>query len=238
LIIDDRGDKKGPVDKLPGYKEGLFIIQDEAAAFVSKVVDAKPGEVIVDLCAAPGGKTITMAESMENRGRILAIDLHEKRLEMLKRTRNRVGLTNIEVFTKDGTTYDPGIKVDRVLLDAPCTGTGVINRRADLRYQRQEPDINSLVELQRKLLDNAANMLKDNGVLVYSTCSLEPEENEQNLKWFLETHPQFKTASLLPFVPESFAENDAKLFESGAIQLTPARHDVSGFYIARLEKHA
>jgi 16S rRNA (cytosine967-C5)-methyltransferase len=157
---------------------------------------------------------------------------------MLKKTRQRVGLTNIEVLTRDGTTYDPGIKVDRVLLDAPCTGTGVINRRADLRYQRQQPDLNSLVELQRKLLSNAASMLKDDGILVYSTCSLEPEENELNLRWFLEAHPEFKPLPLTPYVPASFLEVDREKFESGAIQLTPAHHNVSGFFIARLQKHA
>jgi len=236
LIIEDRGHCKGPIEKLPGYAEGLFIVQDEAAAFVSQVVDAKPGEMIVDLCAAPGGKTINMAEMMEDTGRVLAVDIQESRLELLKQTCQRVGLKNIEVITADGTTYKPDTKADRVLLDAPCTGTGVINRRSDLRYQRSAPDISRLIELQRKLLDNAANMLKDDGILVYATCSLEPEENEENLKWFLEKHPEFQPDPITPYVPQSFLERDRAAFDRGWIQLIPTRHNVSGFFVARLRK--
>lgn len=236
LIIDDRGKYKGPIEKLPGYADGLFIVQDEAAAFVSKVVDAKPGEAIVDLCAAPGGKTINIAEAMENKGRVIAVDTQAGRLELLKRTRQRVGLTNIEVFAADGTTFEVERKVDRVLLDAPCTGTGVINRRSDLRFQRKEPDIAALVELQRKLMSNAARMLKDEGVLVYATCSLEPAENEDNLQWFLAEHPEFKPVSIAEYVPEKILNLDREAFERGWIQLRPTKHGVSGFFVAKLVK--
>lgn len=236
LIIEDRGEHKGPIDKLPGYADGLFIVQDEAAAFVSKVVDPKPGEVIVDLCAAPGGKTINLADAMEGKGRVLAVDSQERRLELLKRTRQRVGLTNIEIFTEDGTTFDPKVPVNRVLLDAPCTGTGVINRRSDLRYQRDEPSIESLVQLQRRLLTNAARILSSGGTLVYSTCSLEPEENEQNLKWFLLEHTEFKLAPLTPYVPPRYLDMEREAWERGWIQLSPARHQLSGFFVARLLK--
>lgn len=236
LVIDDRGHKKGPIEKLPGYADGLFIVQDEAAAFVSKAVDPKQGDVVIDLCAAPGGKTINMAEAMENKGRVIAVDIHEQRLELLKKTRQRVGLTNIEVFAADGTTFDPGTQADRVLLDAPCTGTGVINRRSDLRYQKEAPDISALVELQRKLLGNAARLTKPGGILVYSTCSLEPEENEENLQWFLQSHSEFKPVTLAPFVPPALLEIDREGFDRGWIQLTPTKHNVSGFFVARLEK--
>jgi 16S rRNA (cytosine967-C5)-methyltransferase len=238
LIIEDRGKFKGPIEKLPGYKEGLFIVQDEAAAFVSKVIDAKPGDAIVDLCAAPGGKTINMAEAMENKGRVVAVDIQEGRLELLKRTRQRVGLTNIEIFVADGTTFQLDRKVDKVLLDAPCTGTGVINRRSDLRFQRSAPDVAALVELQRKLLENAANMLKGGGVLVYATCSLEPEENEENLEWFLKNHAEFKPLSIAEYVPEKILDLDREAFERGWIQLRPTKHGVSGFFVAKLVKDA
>jgi 16S rRNA (cytosine967-C5)-methyltransferase len=234
LIIEDRGKNKGPVDKLPGYAEGLFIVQDEAAAFVSKVVDPQAGETVVDLCAAPGGKTINMAEALENKGRVLAVDIQEGRLELLKRTRQRIGLTNIEIFVTDGTTYVPDRKVDRVLLDAPCTGTGVINRRSDLRFHRTEPDIAALVDLQRKLMDNAAKMLREGGVFVYSTCSLEPEENEENVEWFLKTHPEYSAVSMAEYVPEKILQLDKEAFERGWVQLRPTKHDVSGFFIAKM----
>lgn len=239
LIIEDRGKHKGPVEKLPGYKHGLFVVQDEAAAFPATVVAAKPGEVIIDLCAAPGGKSVQMAEDMENKGRVLAVDPNETRLELLKKTRRRVGLTNIEVMVADGTNFVSDTMADKVLLDAPCTGTGVINRRSDLRFQRDEPDVRSLVELQRRLLTNAANMLKPGGVLVYSTCSLEPEENQQNIEWFLSERKDFTLDSLEPFMkgesPKLFAPGE---LQRGWVQLIPTQHNVSGFFIARLVKNA
>lgn len=238
LVIEDRGKHKGPIDKLPGYSEGLFIVQDEAAAFVSKVVDAKPGDSVVDLCAAPGGKTINMAESMENKGKVVAVDVQPGRLELLKRTRQRIGLTNVEIVVADGTTWQPERKVDKVLVDAPCMGTGVINRRSDLRFQRSEPDIAGLVELQRKLMESAAAMLKPGGVMVYSTCSLEPEENEDNLKWFLEKHPEFKPVSIAEYAPEKIRDLDREAFDRGWVQLRPTKHGVSGFFIAKLQLSA
>jgi 16S rRNA (cytosine967-C5)-methyltransferase len=237
LIIEDRGKYKGPVDKLPGYADGLFIVQDEAAAFASQAVDAKPGETVVDLCAAPGGKAVHMAEMMEGKGRVLAVDLHENRLNLLKQTRQRVGLTNIQVYAADGTTFDPGAPADRVLIDAPCMGTGVINRRSDLRFKRQAPDVEALVDLQRRLLSHAAEIIRDGGVLVYSTCSIEPEENEQNLRWFLDCFPHFSLSSLKPFAAPGFVQGPhGDELERGWIQLLPSDHGMSGFFVARLIK--
>jgi 16S rRNA (cytosine967-C5)-methyltransferase len=237
LIIEDRGKHKGPVEKLPGYGDGLFIVQDEAAALPPLVVAPQSGEVIVDLCAAPGGKTIQMAEMMENKGRIIAVDLHANRLEMLKKTRRRIGLTNIEVLAADGTSVQVDAPADKVLLDAPCTGTGVINRRSDLRFKREQPDLESLVKLQRALMQNAASMLKPGGVLVYSTCSIEPEENIENVEWFLQEHKDMRLDSLQPFVAESARDlfQPGEL-ERGWVQLLPTEHGVSGFFVARLRK--
>lgn len=247
LIVEDRGYRKGPVNKLPGYKEGLFTVQDEAASFVAFVVDPKPGEVVIDLCAAPGGKSVHLAELMENKGRVIAIDSHEGRLKLLKETRNRLGLTNIEVETADGTTYTTKesladhIFVDRILIDAPCSGTGVINRRTDLTLNRQAPDMVALVELQKQLLDNAGKLLKPGGILVYSTCSIEAEENEELINWFLKTHQDFQPDSLAPFIkPELISkwQKADKDFapDKGYLQLLPSRHNQSGFFIARLKK--
>jgi 16S rRNA (cytosine967-C5)-methyltransferase len=241
IIVQDRGPLKGPVEKLPGYAEGLFSIQDEAAAFVSKVVDPKPGEVVIDLCAAPGGKSVHMGEMMENKGRVIAVDLNASRLNLLRKTRQRLGLTNIEIFAADGKEFVPDTLADKVLIDAPCTGTGVINRRSDLRLKREAPDIEQLVNLQRQLLDHAATMVKSGGALVYSTCSIEPEENLQNLLWFRERHPEFQPQSLRPYIPEALLERwsaiDPELgnsLEDGWLQILPSRHALSGFFICRL----
>jgi len=241
LIVEDRGPCKGPPTRLPGYAEGLFSIQDEAAAFVSLVVDPKPGELVVDLCAAPGGKSLHMAELMENKGRIIAVDDHSSRLQLLRRARQRLGVTNVEVFVADGREFVLETRADRVLVDAPCTGTGVISRRSDIRFRREPPDLVQLTELQRQLLDHAAALVKPGGVLVYSTCSIEPEENEENIEWFLSRHSQFSPATLRPFVPDGLLAawsekgfTSGQDLESGRLTLLPSRHGTSGFFICRL----
>jgi 16S rRNA (cytosine967-C5)-methyltransferase len=238
LIVEDRGRRRGPVDKLPGFQEGLFTVQDEPAAFASLVVDPRPGQVVIDLCAAPGGKTCHLAELMANKGRVLAVDTSHRRLSLLKDTRQRLGLTNIEIFAADATNYDPGLQADAVIVDAPCSGTGVINRRSDLRF-RAEPDFAALVALQRRLLAHSAKLVLPGGVLVYSTCSLEPEENADNIAWFLSAHPDFQPDSLLPFVPPAYLSDypDSKSdFAGGWVQLSPVRHGLSGFFLARLRR--
>jgi 16S rRNA (cytosine967-C5)-methyltransferase len=228
LIISNRGQYKGPIEKLPGYVDGMYSVQDEAAAFVTKVLDPKPGEVIIDLCAAPGGKSVHMAELMENRGRVIAVDVSGNRLNLLKQTRRRLGLTNIEVMEADGTSFELPEKADRLLIDAPCTGTGVINRRSDLRFKREQPDIEALCKIQRSLLARAKHLLKPGGTLVYSTCSIEPEENEQAIEWFLSEFPDFKQSELAPFMPPDASSSGFSL------QMLPHKHGTSGFYVARM----
>lgn len=245
LNVLDRGPISGPVSKIPGYAEGLFVVQDEASAFVSTVLGAQPGQTIVDLCAAPGGKSLHLGEIMENKGRVIAVDVSEKRLALLAAERRRLGLTNIEAVVKDGRDYQPESKVDAVLVDAPCSGTGVLNRRADLRLNRQEADIASLVKIQQSLLENAARMVKEGGVLVYSTCSMEAEENEKNVAQFLQSHFNFKLDNLEPFFnseilaawsSQSHWLETQKQLQTGQIQLLPSRHGCSGFFICRLKK--
>lgn len=240
----------GSPQKLPGYDDGLFVVQDEAAAFVSLVVAPQKGETIVDLCAAPGGKTVHLAEMLENTGRVVAVDKHESRLKLVKEARLKQGLKNLETVAADGREFTLNKLVDRVLLDAPCSGTGVINRRTDIRTNRKQADIEELNTLQKELLANAAKMVKPGGVLVYSTCSLEPEENIQVIEWFLKEHSNFQGSSLLPFLNEEIQEkwfakeNEESLppvstkaaAEKGYIQLIPTRHGVAGFFVCRLER--
>lgn len=248
LIVEGKN-MKGPPQKIPGYSDGLFSIQDEASAFVSLIVDPKPGELILDLCAAPGSKTIHLSELMDNSGQVIAVDKNAKKLELIGLNRLRLGLTNIQVREGDSRRFDLKEGADRVLLDAPCMGTGVIGRRPDIRHHRNEADLTNLVKLQRELLDNAAELVKPGGVLVYSTCSLEPEENIENIQWFLENHKEFKPSSLTKYVPagtlaqwkkverkEDFGGNVEKDLASGHIQLLPSRHGVSGFFAARMVK--
>jgi len=234
--ILSKGKYRGPLEKLPGFAEGLYSIQDEASQLVSFAVGAKAGDLVIDLCAAPGGKTLHMSEMMQNKGKILAVDKSEQRLSVLKTNRQRLSITNVEVIEADGRTLKLDSKADRVLVDAPCSGTGVLNRRSDLRYHRREEEIKSLCDLQLELLTNAADLLKPGGILVYSTCSVEKEENEQIIDKFLAQNKDFEFTSLTDIV-QAFKSAPFDLdSDSGKIQLLPTMQGFSGFFLARLKR--
>lgn len=238
LVLESRRRGRGAPTDLPGYNEGLFSIQDDTAAFVARVLDPKPGEVVIDLCAAPGGKALFLGEIMENRGRVIAVDTRANRLELLKSNRRRLGITNIEIIEADGTTLEFQPLADRILIDAPCSGTGVLNRRADLRHRRKPEDIASLAALQFDLLANAQRLIKPGGVLVYSTCTVEPEENQEVIQKFVSAFPNFKFDDLNPFFPKDLIEAHSlsEKLGTGQIQILPSMSSLSGFYIARLIK--
>jgi 16S rRNA (cytosine967-C5)-methyltransferase len=237
LTVTDRRTVRGPVENIPGWGEGTFSVQDESAAFVSQVVDPKPGEQIIDLCAAPGGKTLNLAELMGNLGKVWAVDKNENRLNLIKTNRQRLKLTNIEIICGDSTNIELPL-ADKVLVDAPCSGTGVINKRADIRLKRTKLDITSLVALQKELLKNAAKLVKEGGSLVYSTCSIEQEENEDVFSWFLSSHKDFKADDLSPYFPEGAlaAYGLADQAKHGYALFLPSKHDVSGFFVARFQR--
>lgn len=240
VVLNSKGRGRGNPSQLPGYAEGKFSIQDDTAAFVSKVLSPEPGNLIIDLCAAPGGKALYLGELMGNKGRIIAVDTRAKRLELLKTNRRRLGVMNIEVVEADGTKFEFQPQADRILVDAPCSGTGVLNRRADLRHRRTEEDIESLAKLQYDLLANAQRLLKPGGVLVYATCTVEPEENEHVVKKFMENHPNFALDDLTPFFPQELIEKHHlnEVLKTGQVQILPTISGLSGFYIARLVKAA
>ena len=251
LIVQSRSHKSDHsiFKDISGNEEGLFTVQDESSAFVAIVVDPKPKEIIIDLCAAPGGKTTHLSELMGNSGQIFAVDRNKARLKLVKENYKRLGLTNIQLIHADGCNLTLEQKADRILLDAPCTGTGVISKRPDLRYHRMSQDLDKLVRLQRQLLTNAASLIKSGGVLVYSTCSLEPEENVENMRWFLQNHEEFQSSDLTKYIPQKLLKEWSAIEKSelgmqvveeqarqGYIQLLPSRHGVSGFFICRMVK--
>jgi 16S rRNA (cytosine967-C5)-methyltransferase len=181
---------------LGSFQDGWFYAQDPSTLLAATQLDPQPGETILDLCAAPGGKTAHIAQLMGNRGRVVARDIQPERLNRLEENCRRLGATCVEISAAPG-------PFDRILLDAPCSNTGVLRRRVDVRWRVQPEEIQRLSKAQSALLSRAAPELKPGGILVYSTCSLEPEENEEVARRFSEEHPAFKLESerqLLPFV--------------------------------------
>ena len=205
-------------------KKGICQVQDIAAGFAPFILDPQPNEKIYDLCAAPGTKSIMISDLTEGESDILAVDISGERLEKLAESALNFGAENIKI--RRGDILELSLPLaDSVLLDAPCTGTGVLSKRADLRWRRDEEGLKNAVELQAQLLEEAANMVKRGGRLVYSTCSLEPEENMEQVQKFLENYPTFELQPLEDFVPEEVLTEDGL-----AYQTYPHKHDSDGHF--------
>lgn len=212
-------------------QDGRCVIQDEAASLVVHVVAAQPGETIFDVCAAPGGKALYLAELVGETGVIVASDLNHARVHLMDRQRRAVGCANMKVLTASvEERAAQQERADAVLLDAPCSGTGVLGKRADLRWQRTPEELQELVALQGRLLDAAATLVKPGGRLVYSTCSLEPEENLHQAEAFLARHPEFERESVRGLVPDPCITPEGDYFAF------PPLTQTDGAYAARFRK--
>lgn len=187
----------------PLLKEGLVSVQNPAQGLACLMAAPEPGSTVYDMCAAPGGKSTFMAELMENCGRVIALDRTAAKVARIASNAAKLGITIIEPREGDALAFDPGCALDTVLLDAPCTGTGVLGRRAELRWRTTAEKLRELVALQAALLDRAASLLAPGGVLVYATCSVEPEENELQVEAFLQRHPDFVMESSRLTLPGS-----------------------------------
>ncbi|MDB5096248.1 MAG: hypothetical protein JWM80_669 [Cyanobacteria bacterium RYN_339] len=220
------------VTALPGYNEGWWYVQDEAAMLVARCLDPKAGETVIDVGAAPGGKTTHLAQLMGDRGRILAVDQRGARLRLLEENLERLGVTCVESIEQDAVDLGGLPQADRILLDVPCSGLGVLPRKPDIRWRQSEAEIMGLAGIQRRLLDAAHDVLKPGGTMVYSTCTIGPTENQEVIMGFLAANPGYRLGSLAPFLPAAWA---ADIEQGGMIQLLPHRHGVDGFFIARLE---
>jgi 16S rRNA (cytosine967-C5)-methyltransferase len=220
---------EGTVESLPGYDLGHFQVQDEGAGMVARILDPKPGEVVADLCVAPGGKAGFTAELMGDDGLVVAVDVNRTRLAYVRDNTLRSGLGSVKPVLADGRQL-PIKAVDRVLVDVPCTGTGVLARRPDLRWRKGIEDIGRLTRLQSELLESGAGLLRLGGVLVYATCSLEPEENEGVVENFLNRHPEFKIELSDDDLPAGSVREGKYFF------VTPHEHEVDGAFAARLTK--
>jgi 16S rRNA (cytosine967-C5)-methyltransferase len=219
---------------LPGFREGLFTVQDEASQMASLLLNPQPGERVLDACAAPGGKATHLAQLMGNQGELLAMDVAGSKLPLILETAQRLGISTIRTRAADllNSAAFPADVFDRVLLDAPCSGLGVIRRNPEAKWRLTSADITRLAATQQSLLKNAIRMLKPGGALLYSTCSTTVEENEAVVLDFLSRRPDCVLENLTDLFPEY-----AELFTpQGMFRAWPHRHGMDGFFAARLRK--
>ncbi|HBW38439.1 16S rRNA (cytosine(967)-C(5))-methyltransferase RsmB [Desulfosporosinus sp. BICA1-9] len=227
------------LDRLESFKEGLFTVQDESSQLVAHVLNPQPGQHVLDACSAPGGKATHLAQLMEDKGEILAFDIHSHKLDLIQQLTQRLGIKIIQPQLGDARDL-PGVRLgsqQRVLVDAPCSGLGVLRRRADLRWQREEEDLKEFPTLQLAILERAASCVDVGGDLVYSTCTTEPEENFELVKRFRSGHPEFEPVNLaesLPFELEN--PRDIQQANKGMLQILPNRHEMDGFFLAKFRR--
>jgi len=216
----------GSIRELPGFQEGWWMVQDSSAQLVTYLLDPQPGEVVIDACAAPGGKTTHIAELMGDRGTVWACDRSASRLKKLTQNCDRLNLQSIKICAEDIRNLEKFTHMaDRVLLDAPCSGLGTLHRHADARWRQTPETVQELSALQRELLEHTARWVKAGGILVYATCTLHPLENERVIEAFLEKHPQWKIDP-----PPGAAE--------GWVKVWPHRHQMDGFFMVRLKQES
>lgn len=226
------------VSTLDAFIEGEITVQDESSMIVARVLDPKPGEKILDTCAAPGGKTTHIGQIMKNRGHIDAWDIHDHKIALINDNAERLGVQIIKASQRDALEFwkDAENMYDRVLVDAPCSGTGIIRRKPDIKWKRREEDFANLIEIQKKILYNAGRYVKPGGVLVYSTCSLDMRENEQIVSGFLNENGNFKSESIERLLPKGL--NNKKGVKEGMVRLYPHIDGTDGFFIARMKRES
>ncbi len=210
-------------------QEGWVYFQDESAGFPVALLDPQPGECILDLCAAPGGKTTFIAEKMKDQGMVVAVDISLKKLKTIKENYDRLGIESINLCCADAKNFSC-CPVDKILMDAPCSALGTLGKNSDTRWRKQKEDPPRLQTIQLEILLNAARLLKSGGVLIYSTCTIMPDENEQTVNKFLEQRKDFKRKDSHIFVDSEVVD------EKGFVRTLPHIHKMDGSFACRLEK--
>lgn len=225
------------ITKMEAFIKGLFQVQDESSMMVAQILDPKPGELVIDVCSAPGGKATHIAELMQNKGEVIARDVHEHKIKLIKEASERLGIDiiNLEVFDALEQDFNLTGKADRVLVDAPCTGLGIIRRKPDIKWTRNANDLAEIVKLQEKILKSSSSYVKPGGVLVYSTCTIEPKENEEQVNKFLQANREFELEDISEFIPEGLIKATAK---EGYIQLYTNTDGIDGFFISKMRKRS
>lgn len=225
------------LEETKSFSRGAFFVQDESSMLVAHLLDPKPGELLVDLCAAPGGKSTHLAELMQDQGHVVSVDNHPHKIELIVQNARRMGLDSIQPVLGDARYFqlDSASEADGVLVDAPCSGTGVFRRRVDAKYRKKPQDIEDLVLLQRDILNQAVKIVKPGGRLVYSTCTLEYEEDEGQIEWFLAQHPQFEVEDYRAFLPDKIKDFLVDPKQAWA-KILPISGGGDGFFMCRLKR--
>ncbi len=211
------------------YNQGYFNVQDESAGLACRLLDAQPGMRVLDLCAAPGGKSTYIAGLIHDEGEIIALDRYESRLNIMRKNMERLGIKSVKTIEVNALDYED-TKFDRILADVPCLGSGTLSKKPDIKWKKDVFDLRKINELQYELLVKASNLVKDGGVIVYSTCSIEPEENFELVKKFLSDHPEFKLIDASEFFNKEIVD------ANGCIQTLPHVHHMDGAFAAKLVK--
>lgn len=219
----------------PEFAEGLYTVQDTAAQLACEVLSPKPGDRVIDLCAAPGGKTTYLAELMENRGSVTAFDVHPHKTELIRKNALRAELDIVEACTNDSSVYNGELaeSADKILVDAPCSGLGIVRRKPEIKWNSSLRKVSALHEIQKSILENAVSYLKPGGEIVYCTCTILPEENERTAETVLDKHPELERVDITPLLPEHIKKETAK---DGYVTLFPNTDGTDGFFICKLRK--
>ena len=222
------------LNALSSFREGLFYVQDVSSMMAAHLADPKPGDQVLDLCAAPGGKSLHAADKMRNQGCVEARDLTEYKVDLIRENVQRAGVSCVVPKVKDAEQLDAEWigKADVVIADLPCTGYGVIGRKPDIKYYASKEKEEELVRIQRAILANAASYVKPGGTLLYSTCTVNRKENSENAAWFLEQFP-FEAVSLDELLPDELKSGETA---KGQLQLIPGVHKTDGFFLAKFRK--
>lgn len=216
----------------PLFVEGLITVQDESAMVVAPLLDVEEEETVLDLCSAPGGKTTHIAELLENTGEVLAFDLHENKLSLIEENVARLGITNVKTEKMDACELEARLvgHADKILIDVPCSGLGIIRKKPEIKWNKTRQQLKDLVPIQKEIMANAWQYLKPGGTMVYSTCTLNKEENEDNIKWFLSNNSDAKSQKIFLGKKDNFIYN-----EDGSLTIMPNEH-MDGFYVAKIKK--
>lgn len=225
--------KAAGIHRLAGYGEGLFAVQDVSSMLVVEAADIRPGDTVIDVCAAPGGKTLHAADKLCGTGEVIACDVSSYKTERIEENRKRLGMENVTVRVQDARLREESLlgRADVLLADVPCSGLGVIGRKQDIKYRVTAESLKEIQTLQREILTNVIAYLKPNGILIYSTCTINSGENEEMVDWICDTF-DLERVSMAEQMPEALAGEAAK----GMLQLLPGVHETDGFFLAKLRR--